>query len=127
MTFDVGPSAKPQRLHRDDKDFHVNHEDQASSGYRFGSDVMMAFMIPGMKTTVENKRRILHGMFFTCGYHRQEENAYLANSPEEVLAWSPAAQRAMGYELSSPNIGFVEFKTPLQYMWGVDVDTFGRL
>lgn len=176
MTFDVGPGAKAQRLHRDDKNFHVDHEDQTSSGYRVGSDVMMAFMIPGVKTTVENgatiaipgshlwgadrapktyeaaaalmdvtdcwvmlgglyhagganitasERRILHGMFFTRGYYRQEENAYLANPAEEVLSWSPAAQSAMGFELSSPNIGFVEFVSPLQYMRGIDVEEFG--
>ncbi|KAJ5325958.1 Phytanoyl-CoA dioxygenase [Penicillium brevicompactum] len=177
MTFDVGPGAKAQRLHRDDKNFHMTHEDQASTGYRVGSDVMMAFMIPGVKTTVENgatkaipgshlwssdrapksheavpalmdvtdcwvmlgglyhagganmtsnERRTLHGMFFTRGFYRQEENTYLANSTEEVLSWSPEAQRAMGYELSSPNIGFVEFKTPLQHLRGADIgDAFG--
>ncbi|KAJ5304265.1 uncharacterized protein N7443_003925 [Penicillium atrosanguineum] len=72
-----------------------------------------------------SERRILQGMFFTPGYHRQEENTYLANSAEEVLAWAPAVQRAMGFELSSPNIGYVELKPPLQYMRGVEVDTFG--
>lgn len=176
MTFDVGPGAKAQRLHRDDKNFHVNHEDQISTGYRVGSDVMMAFMIPGVKTTVENgatiaipgshlwgadrapklheagpalmdltdcwvmlgglyhagganitpdEQRTLHGMFFTRGFYRQEENIYLANSAEDVLSWSPEAQKALGYELSSPNIGFVEFKTPMQYLRGADVDAFG--
>ncbi|KAL2699238.1 hypothetical protein AAEP93_009213 [Penicillium crustosum] len=176
MTFDVGPGAKAQRLNRDDKNFHVDHEDQSSTGYRVGSDVMMAFMIPGVKTTVENgatiaipgshlwgsdrapklheagpalmdltdcwvmlgglyhagganitpdERRTLHGMFFTRGFYRQEENIYLANSAEEVLSWSPEAQKALGYELSSPNIGFVEFKTPMQYLRGADVDAFG--
>ncbi|KAJ5120420.1 Phytanoyl-CoA dioxygenase [Penicillium bovifimosum] len=176
MTFDVGPGAKAQRLHRDDKNFHVDHEDQTATGYRVGSDVMMAFMIPGVKTTVENgatiaipgshlwgadrapkqheavpalmeptdcwvmlgglyhagganvtesERRTLHGMFFARGYFRQEENAYLANSTEEVLSWAPEAQKIMGYELSSPNIGFVNFKTPLQYMRGVEIDAFG--
>ncbi|KAJ5602512.1 hypothetical protein N7537_005468 [Penicillium hordei] len=176
MTFDVGPGAKAQRLHRDDKNFHVDHEDQSSTGYRVGSDVMMAFMIPGVKTTVENgatiaipgshlwgsdrapklheagpalmdltdcwvmlgglyhaaganitldERRTLHGMFFTRGFYRQEENIYLANSAEEVLSWSPEAQKALGYELSSPNIGFVEFKTPIQYLRGAEVDAFG--
>ncbi|GKZ37390.1 hypothetical protein AbraIFM66950_008913 [Aspergillus brasiliensis] len=177
MTFDIGPGAKAQRLHRDDKNFHVDHEDQRATGYRVGSDVMMAFMVPGVKTTVENgatiaipgshlwgsdrapkvdeavaaemdvtdcwvmlgglyhagganvtqsERRVVHGMFYTRGFHRQEENVYLANTTEEVLSWSPEAQRVMGYGVSSPNIGFVGFQTPLQYMRGEGVgDAFG--
>ncbi|GKZ90776.1 hypothetical protein AnigIFM59636_002806 [Aspergillus niger] len=172
MTFDIGPGAKAQRLHRDDKNFHVDHEEQSATGYRVGSDVMMAFMVPGIKTTVENgatiaipgshlwgsdrapkldeavaaemnvtdcwvmlgglyhagganvtqnERRVVHGMFFTRGFHRQEEIVYLANTAEEVLSWSPEAQKVMGYEVSSPNIGFVNFQTPLQYLRGEGV------
>lgn len=138
---------------------------------------MMAFMVPGVKTTVDNgatiaipgshlwgsdrapkvdaavaaemdptecwamlgglyhagganvtqrERRVVHGMFFTRGFYRQEENSYLANTADEVLSWSPAAQKVMGYELSSPNIGFVDFQSPLQYLRGEGVgDAFG--
>ncbi|RAH74733.1 phytanoyl-CoA dioxygenase family protein [Aspergillus aculeatinus CBS 121060] len=176
MTFDIGPGAQAQRLHRDDKNYHVDHADQSADGYRVGSDVMMAFMVPGVRTTVENgatlaipgshrwgsdraprldeavaaeldvtdcwvmlgglyhagganvttaERRIVHGMFFSRGFLRQEENVYLANAPEEVLSWSPAAQRVMGYGLSSPNIGFVGFQTPVQYLRGETVEAFG--
>ncbi|PYH45986.1 phytanoyl-CoA dioxygenase family protein [Aspergillus saccharolyticus JOP 1030-1] len=176
MTFDIGPGAQAQRLHRDDKNFHVDHTDQTATGYRIGSDVMMAFMVPGLATTVANgatlaipgshlwnsdraprlheaiaaeldvtdcwvmlgglyhagganvtaaDRRVVHGMFFSRGYLRQEENVYLANAPEEVLAWSPAAQKVMGYGLSSPNLGFVGFQTPLQYLRGEVSESFG--
>ncbi|PYH84395.1 phytanoyl-CoA dioxygenase family protein [Aspergillus uvarum CBS 121591] len=176
MTFDIGPGAQAQRLHRDDKNYHVDHVDQSADGYRVGSDVMMAFMVPGVRTTEENgatiaipgshlwgsdraprideavaaelevtdcwvmlgglyhagganvsatDRRIVHGMFFSRGFLRQEENVYLANAPEEVLSWSPAAQRVMGYGLSSPNIGFVGFQTPVQYLRGEAVEAFG--
>ncbi|EEA23347.1 hypothetical protein TMatcc_002206 [Talaromyces marneffei ATCC 18224] len=176
MTFDIGPGAKAQRLHRDDKNFHIDHMEQSATGYHIGSDVMMNFMVPGVKTTyengatlaipgshlwsservpktqeaicaemdvtdawvmlgglyhagganiTENEHRILHGFFFCRGYYRQEENAYLANSTEDVLSWSPEVQRIMGYELSSPNIGFVMFRTPLQHLRGENLDTFG--
>ncbi|KAK2804524.1 hypothetical protein FQN50_006599 [Emmonsiellopsis sp. PD_5] len=176
MTFDIGPGGKAQRLHRDDKNYHVDHEDQTQTGYRVGSDVMMAFMVPGVKTTfengattaiprshlwgsdrapkieesiaaemeigdawvmlgglyhagganiTENERRIVHGFFFCRGYYRHEENAYLANTTEDVLSWSPEVQRIMGYQLSSPNIGFVDFKGPIQYLQGVELDEFG--
>ncbi|KAK2781679.1 hypothetical protein FQN53_000470 [Emmonsiellopsis sp. PD_33] len=176
MTFDIGPGGKAQRLHRDDKNYHVDHEDQTQTGYRVGSDVMMAFMVPGVETTfengattaiprshlwgsdrapkieesiaaemevgdawvmlgglyhagganiTENERRIVHGFFFCRGYYRHEENIYLANAAEDVLSWGPEVQRIMGYQLSSPNIGFVDFKGPIQYLQGVELDEFG--
>ncbi|KAJ5979322.1 hypothetical protein N7501_002664 [Penicillium viridicatum] len=81
---------------------------------------------PDLFWTNPDEWRTLHGMFFTRGIYRQEENIYLANSAGEVLRWSPKAQKALGYELSSPNIGFVEFKTPIQYLRGADVDAFGN-
>ncbi|KAL4808844.1 phytanoyl-CoA dioxygenase family protein [Aspergillus unguis] len=176
MSFDIGPGAKAQRLHRDDKNFHVDHEDESKSGYKIGSDVMMNIMVPGTKTTFENgatlgipgshlwssdraprmsetivaeldvtdawvmlgglyhagganitqdEHRILHGFFFCRGYYRQEENAYLANSFADVLSWSPEVQRIMGYGMSSPNIGFVHFKTPMQHIRGDEPEELG--
>lgn len=172
VTFEIGPGGKAQRLHRDDKNYHMDHPDQTQTGYRYGTDVEMAFMIPGVLTTRENgatlavpgshlwpsdrvprpndesvvyaemevgdcwimlgslyhagganttkdEKRTVHGLFFVRGYLRQEENVYLANSPGEVLSWSPEAQKALGYTLSSPNIGFVEFVTPVDYLAGV--------
>ncbi|KAL5003718.1 hypothetical protein BDV10DRAFT_190631 [Aspergillus recurvatus] len=136
-------------------DFHVDHEDQTKTGYRAGSDVMMNFMVPGVKTTFDNgatlaipgshlwgsdrvpkanetiyaemddEHRILNGFFFCRGFYRQEENPYLCNSTMNVLSWSPEVQRIMGYELSSPNIGFVHFKTPLQHLRGDRIEEFG--
>lgn len=73
----------------------------------------------------ETERRTLHAMFFCRGYLRHEENIYLANSFNEVLSWSPEAQKAMGYTLSSPNIGAVNFMPPLQYMRGEEVESYG--
>ncbi|EXJ76878.1 hypothetical protein A1O3_10523 [Capronia epimyces CBS 606.96] len=176
VTLEIGPGGKAQRLHRDDKNYHVDHPDQTKTGYQFGTDVEMAFMIPGVKTTVENgatlaipgshlwgsdrepkveeaiyaemdvgdcwimlgglyhagganrtrdQRRNVHGLFFARGFLRQEENIYLANSAEDVLSWSPAAQKALGYTLSSPNIGFVGFVPPLQYLRGVPAEALG--
>lgn len=51
--MDIGPGAKAQRLHRDDKNFHVHHEDQTQTGYRKESDVEMGFLIPGVESTME--------------------------------------------------------------------------
>ena len=52
--MEIGPGDKAQRLHRDDKNHHVDHVDQTSTGYRVGSDVSLSCLIPGVKTTKEN-------------------------------------------------------------------------
>ncbi|KIW18888.1 hypothetical protein PV08_03177 [Exophiala spinifera] len=176
LTFDIGPGAQAQRLHRDDKNYHVDHVDQTATGYRNGSDVLIGFLIAGVHTSFENgatlaipgshlwdaarvphrheatyaaldpgdmwimlgslyhagganvtasEHRVVHGFFYVRGYIRQEENAYLINSPEDVLGWSPEVQKSMGYTLSSPNVGAVFFRPPLQYMSGDDAEFLG--
>jgi hypothetical protein len=47
-----------------------------------------------------------------------QENAYLSNSTEDVLSWSHEVQARMGYTVSSPNIGFVDFVQPYKYLAG---------
>lgn len=54
LTLEIGPGGKAQRLHRDDKNHHVTHLDQTKSGYQVGSDVSIAFLVPGIDTTYEN-------------------------------------------------------------------------
>lgn len=48
----------------------------------------------------------------------EQENQYLIHDKEEVLSWSPEVQRIMGYTVSSPNIGFVDFVNPSQFLSG---------
>ena len=75
----------------------------------------------GTNSTTDVKRP-LHGLFFTRGYYRQEENVYLANKFEDVLSWSPEAQKLLGYELSHPNIGYTQdFLSPIQFMQGKEL------
>ncbi|TVY28760.1 Dioxygenase [Lachnellula hyalina] len=169
LTMEIGPGGKAQRLHRDDKNHHVAHLDQTKTGYQVGSDVSLAFLVPGIDTTYENgatlavpgshlwdsdrvpkveeavyaemnvgdslcflgglyhagghnltqdQKRPMHGLFFCRGYLRTEENAYLSYSTEEVLSWSYKVQARMGYTVSSPNIGFVDFIQPYKYLAG---------
>jgi ectoine hydroxylase-related dioxygenase (phytanoyl-CoA dioxygenase family) len=67
-------------------------------------------------------------LFFTRGYLRQEENLYLANAAEDILTWPPEAQKIAGFSVSSPNIGFVNFVSPVQYLQnGGVVDYYGDL
>lgn len=47
-----------------------------------------------------------------------QENAYLAFSKEEVLSWPFDVQKRMGYTVSSPNLGFVDFIQPYKYLAG---------
>ena len=47
-----------------------------------------------------------------------QENAYLAFSTEEVLSWPFDVQMRMGYTVSSPNLGFVDFIQPYKYLAG---------
>jgi hypothetical protein len=54
LTMQVGPGGKAQRIHRDDKNFHIDHVDQTKTGYRIGSDLELSFLIPGVATTPEN-------------------------------------------------------------------------
>ncbi|KAG4439084.1 hypothetical protein IFR05_005426 [Cadophora sp. M221] len=169
LTMRIGPGGKAQRLHRDDKNFHVDHQDQTKTGYQIGSDVELSFLIPGIATTVENgatqvipgshlwgadrvpkvdeigyavmekgdclaflgglyhagghnsttdQYRPVHDLSFIRGYLRQEENAYLAFTTEQVLSWPFDVQMRMGYTVSSPNLGFVDFIQPYKYLAG---------
>lgn len=179
LTMSIGPGGKAQRLHRDDKNHHVDHIDQTKTGYRVGSDVLLACLIPGIDTSYENgatlaipgshlwgmdriptvdqagyavmqkgdayvmlggtyhagganqtadAHRPMHCIFFCRGYLRAEENVYLATSTQEVLSWSPQVQRLMGYEISSPNLGFIDFVPPNRYLAGdYDPDQPGDL
>lgn len=54
LSMEIGPGGKAQRLHRDDKNYHVHHADQTQTGYQKESDVEIAFLIPGVNTTIEN-------------------------------------------------------------------------
>lgn len=52
--MEIGPGASAQRLHRDDKNFHIHHADQTRTGYIPQSDVLLAALIPGVDTRAEN-------------------------------------------------------------------------
>lgn len=52
--MDVRAGAAGQRLHRDDKNFHVDHKDQTQTGYQRESDVEMGILIPGVESTKQN-------------------------------------------------------------------------
>jgi len=82
----------------------------------------------GGANTTENWKRPMHSLFFCQGILRSEENHYLANSKEDVLSWSQEVQEKMGYTISSPNLGFVDFIPPVTFLEGGNTDsTIGDL
>jgi hypothetical protein len=54
------------------------------------------------------------------GIMRREECQYLVHTKEEVLWWSPEAQRKMGFHLSSPDTGFADFQSPIEFFQGIE-------
>lgn len=68
------------------------------------------------KTTDQN--RPFHGLFFCRGTHRAEENAYLEFPTEQVKTWSEKEQSRLGYAISSLNLGFIDFVSPIHIING---------
>lgn len=52
MTMAIGPGAKAQRIHRDDKNHHATHV--KSETYVMGNDLLVGLMVPTCATTIEN-------------------------------------------------------------------------
>jgi ectoine hydroxylase-related dioxygenase (phytanoyl-CoA dioxygenase family) len=74
----------------------------------------------GGENITTDQTRPMHGLFFIRGMLRSEENQYLIHTKEEVLSWPVKVQRKMGFHLSSPNIGFVDFQSPVEFMRGIE-------
>ena len=55
-----------------------------------------------------DERRNVYSMHYIRGYYRQDENPYLALPREMVEQYSPEVQRALGYSVSQPYLGWVE-------------------
>ncbi|OAQ82524.1 phytanoyl- dioxygenase family protein [Purpureocillium lilacinum] len=67
----------------------------------------------GSANTTQDEERLIFSCFMTRGWLRQEENQYLA-VPLEVAKTLPLRiQRLMGYAISEPMLGWVDFKDPL--------------
>lgn len=64
------------------------------------------------------KNRPVHGLFFCRGTHRAEENFYLEFPTEQVATWSEKEQKRTGYDISSPNLGFIDFVSPIHIING---------
>ncbi|KIX01380.1 uncharacterized protein Z518_09105 [Rhinocladiella mackenziei CBS 650.93] len=66
----------------------------------------------GSKNTTKDEERLVFSCFMTRGWLRQEENQYLA-VPLQVAKTLPLRiQKLMGYAISDPMLGWVDFKDP---------------
>jgi len=59
-TFNIGPGAAAQVLHRDDIVWQQVHENQETTGYQGGSDIGISLTVPGINTTIENGATIFY-------------------------------------------------------------------
>jgi hypothetical protein len=58
-------------------------------------------------------------LHYGLGWLRQEENQYLAVSPEDACNLPDEIQALMGYQLGAPSLGFVDHVHPRDYLHGV--------
>lgn len=77
-----------------------------------------SFYHAGGANRTADQNRPVHGLFFCGGTHRAEENVYMEFDNEQVKTWSEKEQSRMGYATSSPNLGFVDFVSPMHIING---------
>lgn len=71
----------------------------------------------GANRTKDQERLILSAAT-TRGWLRQEENQYLANEMEAIRELPRELQRFVGYSLSRPSLGWVDFGDPIALVGG---------
>ncbi|MFS2024917.1 phytanoyl-CoA dioxygenase family protein [Massilia sp. CT11-137] len=70
----------------------------------------------GGSNVTEDERRIAIAISYTLGYMRQEENQYLAVSPERARQLPLRVRELMGYRLCSPFCGWVDMRDPMEWL-----------
>jgi len=66
----------------------------------------------GSANTTTDQERLVYSCFATKGLLRQEENQFLANSLESVKRYPADLQKFIGYTVSMPWLGWVDFDDP---------------
>ncbi|KAG4437909.1 hypothetical protein IFR05_006628 [Cadophora sp. M221] len=75
----------------------------------------------GGNTTTDQARETV-GIFLCKGFYRQAENQYLMVPPEKAKRLSPQVQRLLGYGISLPSVGFMNYQDPMRVLFGVEDD-----
>ncbi|CAF0770345.1 unnamed protein product [Didymodactylos carnosus] len=77
----------------------------------------------------QDERRETAGVFMAKGFYRQAENEYLMVPPERCkeIQLTPAELRVLGYGISQPSCGFVNYKDPMESVFGIIDDETVRM
>ncbi|KAK4507160.1 hypothetical protein PRZ48_000894 [Zasmidium cellare] len=139
--FRVNPGGKQQCLHRDDSDYHTRNIDMpAMIGHLWGpercpldEEAVPIELEPGSAliflgnmyhagggNTTKDQARETVGIFLCKSYLRPAENQFLMVSPEIAKHLPPQAQRLLGYGISLPSVGFVDYQDPMRKLFGVE-------
>ena len=70
--------------------------------------------------TYRDECRETVGIFLSKSYYRQAENQYLVVPPDKAKRLSPQAQRLLGYGISLPSLGFMDYQDPMRVLFGVE-------
>ena len=83
----------------------------------------------GGANITQDERRETAGIFIANGFYGQAENKYLMVPPERCreLQMSPAELRLLGYGISKPACGFVNYKDPMESVFGIIDDETVRM
>ncbi|OAL24489.1 hypothetical protein AYO20_10647 [Fonsecaea nubica] len=73
----------------------------------------------GANITKDQSRETV-GIFLCKPYYRPAENQFLMVPPEKAKRLSPQAQRLLGYGISRPALGFMEYQDPMRVLFGVE-------
>ncbi|CAF1569696.1 unnamed protein product [Didymodactylos carnosus] len=114
--FRVNPGGRQQELHRDDNDYHTRACDRP----------MMIGCVTALTRTHKNNGA---EVFMAKGFYRQAENEYLMVPPERCkeIQLNPAELRVLGYGISQPSCGFVNYKDPMESVFGIIDDETIRM
>lgn len=70
----------------------------------------------GGANVTQDERRIGIAISYTLGYLRQEENQYLAITPERARQLPERVRELMGYRLCTPFCGWVDLRDPMDWL-----------
>lgn len=76
----------------------------------------------GGGNTTKDQARETVGIFLCKAQYRPAENQMLMVPPEKAKRLSPQAQRLLGYGIARPSLGFMNYKDPMEVLFGVKDD-----
>lgn len=90
----------------------------------FPLDGFLSLCVATDNATTSDQARETVGIFLCKGMYRQVENQYFMVPPDKAARLSPKARRLLGYAISPPFCGFVNYKDPMEAIFGlVDEET----